>query len=266
MTIKLSGNDLTFGKSNVVQSGERLITKSGIREKVLSGSRVTGFHWNGHRFPPPEAGCVLYLPGYPGQGSTIKDFSGEGNDGTISGATWVRGKSGIWTLDYDGVADKTTITGTGTGLNVPTVVSMLTWYRVEGNASAANANAFGRTNLRMYQPVAATPTTLSTYINTDAGATFSAFGSLTLDKWHLLCLVFDKVLASGEHTVYLDGVLGGSVNNDGTLLGLTDDWYIGGGVAGQVNASFALCRIYNRALTALEVANHFNRERHLLGV
>ncbi|KKL49897.1 hypothetical protein LCGC14_2310890, partial [marine sediment metagenome] len=75
--IKLSGNDLTFGKNTVSQSGQRMITKSGIREKVLSGKRVTGFHWNGHRFPPPTSGSVLYMPGYPAQGSTILDYSSD---------------------------------------------------------------------------------------------------------------------------------------------------------------------------------------------
>ena len=31
--------------------------------------------WNGYSFAPPEVGCVLYLPGHPGFGSTILDYS-----------------------------------------------------------------------------------------------------------------------------------------------------------------------------------------------
>ena len=100
--IKLSGNDVTFGENTVSQSGQRMLTRSGIRGSVLSGKRTTGFHWNGHRFPPPESGNVLYLPGYPAQGSTIQDFSGNGNNGAITGATWTRLSSGLWVLSICG--------------------------------------------------------------------------------------------------------------------------------------------------------------------
>jgi hypothetical protein len=37
---------------------------------------------------------VLYLPFDEGSGTTVKDLSGKGNDGTIKGATWVDGKTG----------------------------------------------------------------------------------------------------------------------------------------------------------------------------
>lgn len=66
--------------------------------------------WNGNRFPPPPADSVLYFPGYPYAGSVIKDFSGQGNDGTIYGATWKRLPSGLLVLSYDGSDDITLIT------------------------------------------------------------------------------------------------------------------------------------------------------------
>ena len=37
---------------------------------------------------------VLYLPFDEGAGTTVKDLSGNGNNGTIKGATWVDGKTG----------------------------------------------------------------------------------------------------------------------------------------------------------------------------
>jgi hypothetical protein len=39
-----------------------------------------------------------------------------------------------------------------------------------------------------------------------------------------------------------------------------------GGNPRSLDGSVALPRIYNRVLTALEVQNHFNREKHLFGV
>jgi len=218
-------------------------------------------------FEPPEIGTVLYMPGLPGGGSTIYDLSPYGNNGTILGAVWERTEGGLWSLNYDGVDDVTTIAYVaGQGLNVTTAVSVLFWYRPEGDASAANANVFGRANFRIYQPTAATPTGLNTYVNTSAGGSFVSGGTLTLNKWHQLCLVFDKDLAAKEHMAYLDGVAATPANNDGTLLVPTDPWYIGGGVAGQVNGSFALCRIYFAPLDISQIVNLYNKERHYFGV
>lgn len=50
---------------------------------------------------PPPAGSVLYLPGYPPLGATVIDQVGT-NDGTITGATWVRNAKGLWGLSFDG--------------------------------------------------------------------------------------------------------------------------------------------------------------------
>lgn len=58
----------------------------------------------------PPSGAVLYLPGLPGVGSTITDYSGQGNDGTIVGATWKTLGSGLPYLDFDADDDKVTIT------------------------------------------------------------------------------------------------------------------------------------------------------------
>uniref|UniRef100_A0A6M3KMJ4 Uncharacterized protein n=1 Tax=viral metagenome TaxID=1070528 RepID=A0A6M3KMJ4_9ZZZZ len=55
--------------------------------------------------PPAPANSVLYLTGYPPLGSTIYDRSGQDNDGTITGATWVRLPSGLYGISYDGTDD-----------------------------------------------------------------------------------------------------------------------------------------------------------------
>ena len=58
------------------------------------------------------ANAVLYLPALP-EGlsqATIPDYSGNGNHGTIAGATWTRLNSGLWVLSYDGIDDVTQIT------------------------------------------------------------------------------------------------------------------------------------------------------------
>lgn len=69
--------------------------------KVANTPKVV---WNGNPLVDPS--CVLYLPGHPGSGSTIYDFSGKGNNGTINGATWKRLPSGLRVLSFDGNNDE----------------------------------------------------------------------------------------------------------------------------------------------------------------
>lgn len=52
------------------------------------------------------ASTVLWLPGQDDAfSSTIRDRSGFGNDGTITGATWMRTGKGLWYLNFDAVDD-----------------------------------------------------------------------------------------------------------------------------------------------------------------
>lgn len=81
------------------QNGAARIDVGGARYPTYDQWRQS---WNGYRFPPPYSGSVLYFPGFPYTGSTIKDFSGSSNDGSITGATWVRLPSGLWYLSFDG--------------------------------------------------------------------------------------------------------------------------------------------------------------------
>jgi len=54
----------------------------------------------------PDAYTVLWFPGQDDpQSATIRDRSGSGNNGTITGATWTRNGNGIWYLDFDGADD-----------------------------------------------------------------------------------------------------------------------------------------------------------------
>jgi len=46
-------------------------------------------------------GLVAWYPMTIGSGTTLKDYKGS-NDGTISGATWEKEKTGQYSLDFDG--------------------------------------------------------------------------------------------------------------------------------------------------------------------
>lgn len=88
-------------RTRTLYSGNGAVVSSG------NGLRPSGpdrwrMSWNGNLFAPPLYTSKLYLPGHPGVGSTITDFSGNGYDGSITGATWRKLPNGLPYLSFDG--------------------------------------------------------------------------------------------------------------------------------------------------------------------
>ena len=72
------------------------------------------------KYWPVPSDCVLYLEGQQdAYSATIRDLSGNGNHGTIAGATWARNSQGLWGLSFDGVDDVVSC-GTPASLNALT--------------------------------------------------------------------------------------------------------------------------------------------------
>ena len=75
---------------------------------------------------PPNS--VLYMPGLEGGGTTVWDYSGNGNHGTITGATWVRLSSGVWAKNFDG----NDYINCGTASNLQIATGFLEcWFRTD---------------------------------------------------------------------------------------------------------------------------------------
>lgn len=74
--------------------------------------------------PKSGDGCVLYLNGQQDpQSGVIKDLSGYGNHGTITGATWVRDKYGMWVNYLDGTTNIITTPLATPSLNLLSTIS-----------------------------------------------------------------------------------------------------------------------------------------------
>lgn len=88
---------------------------------------------------------VLYFPGLHPGGSTIKDYSGQDDDGTITGAIWRRLPSGLWYLDFDG-DDKVEITDTlVNSLSTTTVGTIILWIKPADTSVTNRLIVFGDT-------------------------------------------------------------------------------------------------------------------------
>ena len=89
-------------------------------------------------------------------------------------------------------------------------------------------------------------------INTQASVT---------GEWQQVCMLVESPNIKG----YVNGVLVKEQALEGDIIAPTDSLTISH--SGQTfDGYIALVRMYNRALNALEIQKHFNREKHLFGV
>ena len=78
---------------------------------------------------------VLYYAFDEGEGNTLKDLSGNGNDGEIFGAEWVAGKFGK-SLEFNG-EDTYVDCGDSSSLQIKKEITLAAWVNVLGPATCA---------------------------------------------------------------------------------------------------------------------------------
>lgn len=223
----------------------------------------TGFH----RASPLGDGCSLYLPGLPGTGATIYDFSGEGNHGTIDGATWTRLPSGLWYLDCDGLDDYIGLgTDTWADADFATGITLAGW---------AYADTVNGTNQRFidietkHSVYIEATTDLLVYEVYDGASKFAkSNGAISTSTYYFVVATWDGTTM----TLYVDTVAqtttgtASAVNLDGSVRPSA----IGAfrtGASEFLDGRWILPRVINNKAWSQKYITHiFNQERHLLEV
>lgn len=184
--------------------------------------------------PTPALGLIAYWKFDAGSGSRVQDSSGNGNDGTIQGATWTTGRFGK-ALAFDGKDD---------WLDIPDLrfdgdFTIEAWVKLTGTIGSADAivgqegggqdiNFYGE-RLRLYAPgdkVIAKTATVSDVLTHYA------------------------ITRSGNQLIlYYNGV----PDATGTWTGDFIPKAIGRGNAGYLSGSINEVRLYSRALSQLEI-------------
>ena len=198
----------------------------------------------------------LALPCREGTGSTVYDKSGNGKDGTISGASWSSGD-----LSFDGTNDKVTI---GDILAFPAAGSIVVWLKAPlkdyGNSFfiLSTSTDYASTNGIRFQIYAngyanVVVNGVSTHHNNPSPDPFPN------DTWVMLTIMWDtaqnKIWSYENATIKINGVAITSwPTGTYTVLGLgfadTAARYWGGLIKHF--------RVFNRLLTATEIANMYN--------
>jgi len=212
-----------------------------------------------------DPNLCLYLPFEEGTGTKTKDLSGWGNHGTlVNGPTWTTGRAGKC-LSFDGVDDYVDC-GNSASLNMTDEITIELWINrisyAMWNDLISHATVTGESDstgqsFRLEQ----WDTTNTLGFVSNAGIpgvfpfTFSS-GSGNGVWVHIAITggngLYTKAYVNGELKVQ-SSTVGGKIN----LVG--DGWYIG---SRNTNKHFSNClidevRIYNRALSASEIQDHY---------
>lgn len=191
-----------------------------------------------------------------GEGGTVEDLTGNGNDGTIEGATWTAGKSGS-ALEFDG-EESCVMVPDSPALRLEEEFTLEAWVRPASERGFApiffkedSENNYGYT-LMAGGSEWGVPTA---FINdaTWPVPEVEAEEELENDVWSHVALTED-----GSHMrLYVDGKLvasgpsGGSIESDGALrIGCGDNFGFEDYFEGRIDEP----RVFDRALSGAEVA------------
>ena len=187
------------------------------------------------------------------QGQTVLDASGNGNTGTLEGATRVAaGKSG-GALNFDGSGDLVRVNSSNS-LNLSSGMTLEAWVRP--TTSQTNWRAIVHRESVAYFLHASheggdlRPAAGGSFGGKDAVAVLAS-SALTLNTWTHLASTYDGTTLR----LYVNGTLAGSRPVNGSIETSSDPLWIGGNKQWGENFQGQIddVRIYNRALSAAEI-------------
>ncbi len=207
--------------------------------------------------PPGQTGGTGLVAAYSfdeNTGTTVTDLSGNGNNGTISNATWTTGKFGS-ALNFNGSSSRVTIPDSAS-LDLSTGMTLEAWVKPNAALSGWQDVVYkgddryylmGSSNTNV-PDVGATSTTAHTNLY--------AKSALATGTWAHLAATFDGTTLN----FYINGTLVASNTWSGTLSTSTNPLTIGSdSIYGQFfNGVIDEVRVYNRALSQTEVQTDMN--------
>ena len=204
---------------------------------------------------------------YPGTGTTWYDISGNGNNGTISNATFSTD-----TFVYTSTSNTTV---SMTNLRPTSYITQESWVQFSENVAGVMIGAqYGTSSNNSYAIWLTSANTWAAGVNTTGGAfnylTYTS--TLSLNTYYHFAHTYDGI----TQRIYLNGsqvntksTTGNLVyDNNNTLLAIGNDWNGSGydtGASIGVRGKLAKVAIYSKALTADEVLYNYNSTKSRFG-
>ncbi|MFH1401827.1 MAG: LamG-like jellyroll fold domain-containing protein [Parcubacteria group bacterium] len=206
-------------------------------------------------------------------GGTVRDVSGNGNTGTVNGATLVdslvfSGGNLGKALSFDGLNDSVSF-GTSISMSNSSAISLEAWVKNNGNNGADYAQIVGRFLEYAFQcsTIANSNQILFNIRGTDAAwHSTGGYVTFTPGDWTHLVGVYNSLLASNNIKIYMNGVLEKQATYAGGISTGVNNTGISSYPARFVNYSVDQVRIYSQALGAAEIQKHYAEglEKHQL--
>ena len=256
--MRLSTNGYVANFSNPNVGTNIAVTVSGL---TLTGSAATNYTLTqptglaaNITSPPPVPGLVAAYGFNEGSGTTVTDASGNGNNGTIGGATWTTsGKYGN-ALVFNGTSALVTINNSAS-LQLGTAMTLEAWVS-PSTVSSAWRDVIYKGNDNYYlegtSPTSGQPAAGGTF----SGSPIYGTTALTANTWTHLAATYDGTTMR----LYVNGVQVASQAQTGAIATSTNPLQIGGdSIYGQYFAgTIDEVRVYNVALTAAQIQSDTN--------
>jgi hypothetical protein len=206
----------------------------------------------------PHPGLVGWWGFDEGSGTVAGDSSGNGNKGTIYGATWVAGKYGN-ALSFNGIDNSVSVPYSSTLNLTSSPWTVCCWVNHASLTSGVAQDYIrGRDTVggAQYYLLYDTDNTMKVaFYNNSKGWTAASSGMTpAIDTWYLVVGVWDRSTLK----IYVNGALKNSVTaSAGPNLNLQE---VDIGLAGDgrpMNGTIDEVRVYNRALSATEIQADF---------
>ncbi len=215
-------------------------------------------------------GCVFESRVYRGETeppASLEDMSRYGNNGVITGATWIRRSSGIWVLSSDGVDDFIDLRVGGVVAPSLDFADGETWtVSVWLNHTSSQPDDHGiLVGSNSYHGILVRSSGTDQYrfrAQSNNYFTWLASSAAYTDKYTNLVYRCD----GADIELFINGVYGYSITPDTTALEcLTILWSVGTADS-YVKGTSGEYRIYNYTLSAAQIYKIFQSERSLFGV
>jgi glucose/arabinose dehydrogenase len=239
---------LSWNSASVANGAHSVAARA--RDTAGNLATSTGVAITVNNVAAPPVGLVAAYSFNAGSGTVLADSSGNGNNGTITGATWVTGHDGQ-ALSFNGTSNVVVVNDTAS-LHLTTAMTLEAWVRPTQTLS--NWKAVLQKQVDAYFLNA---NTAGNHVG--SGGTFNGVcctgveGTVALapNQWTHLASTYDGTTLR----LYVNGVLNSSLPRTGSLevngspLRIGGDTYPGENFPGLIDN----LRIYNRALSATEI-------------